>query len=199
MAKGVKRFRMSSTNRNAERQSNDYYITPICEIKKFWEEFKKRNNIEHIINVLDPSAGGDSQHPMSYPEVFKEYDFNLVTLDLRNDSLATIKGDYLTTELNQSFDMIITNPPFSYGIDFIKKALDDVADGGYVIMLLRLNFLGSKIRNEWLKENMPYEIYVHSKRMSFIDNGKTDSIEYAHFVWKKNYNKDTKLYLLEYD
>jgi len=32
---------------------------------------------------------------------------------------------------------------------------------------------------------MPSYVFVHSKRISFTDNGKTDSIEYAHYVWKK--------------
>ncbi|HBF3986180.1 TPA: hypothetical protein KOD80_004273 [Clostridioides difficile] len=35
---------------------------------------------------------------------------------------------------------------------------------------------------------MPKYIFVHNRRMSFTDDGKTDSIEYAHFVWQKGYN-----------
>ncbi len=53
-------------------------------------------------------------------------------------------------------------------------------------MLLRLNFLGSISRFEFFKKYMPKYIYVHHKRIAFTDNGKTDSIEYAHFVWHKN-------------
>lgn len=45
---------------------------------------------------------------------------------------------------------------------------------------------------------MPHEIYVHSKRMSFTKNGGTDSVEYAHFVWKKGSKSNTKLFLLDY-
>lgn len=191
---------MSSTNRGADRHISDYYVTPMYEIKKFWDEFKKHNNIEDIKYVLDPAAGGDDKHLMSYPLVLGEEKFKIITLDLRDDSLAEIKGDYFETKFENSFDMIITNPPFSYGIEFIKKALDDVKNDGYVIMLLRLNFLGSKVRNKWLRENMPYEIYVHGKRMSFTDDGRADSVEYAHFVWKKNCkNESTKLYLLDFE
>lgn len=32
---------------------------------------------------------------------------------------------------------------------------------------------------------MPVTAYVHNRRMSFTDDGKTDSIEYMHAVWKK--------------
>lgn len=190
---------MSSTNRGYDRHISDYYVTPVSEIKKFWREFKAHNDISDTKCVLDPSSGGDSKHPMSYPEVLKDETFDLITMDIREDSLSVLKGDYLKTEFDKPFDMIITNPPFSCAMQFLQKALNEVKDGGYVIMLLRLNFLGSKTRNEWLKNNMPYEIYVHGKRMSFTDDGKTDSIEYAHFVWKKGNTDTTKLYLLEFD
>lgn len=137
---------------------------------------------------------------MSYPEVLCNENFYLVTIDSRDDSMADIIEDYLDITFDSPFDLIITNPPFALGLDFVQKSLRNVKDGGYVIMLLRLNFFGSKVRNEWLKENMPYEVYVHSKRMSFTDNRKTDSIEYAHFVWKKGYKPEcAKLYLLDYE
>ena len=64
----------------------------------------------------------------------------------------------------------------------------DVADGGYVAMLLRLNFWGSKARQDFFKNNMPKYCYIHPRRMSFTEDGKTDSIEYAHFVWQKGNN-----------
>ena len=189
---------MSSTNRGYDRHISDYYVTPVDEIKKFWKEFKKHNDTIGVYNVLDPSAGGGNGHLMSYPEALKDEEFDITTLDLRDDSLAILKGDYLDTTFDKSFDIIITNPPFAWSLEFIQKALNEVKDGDYVIMLLRLNFLGSKARNEWLRNNMPYEIYVHSKRMSFIDDGKRDSVEYAHFVWKKGNTDPTKLYLLEF-
>lgn len=190
---------MSSTNRGADRHISDYYVTPVNEIKKFWEEFKKHNDIIDIDYVLDPSSGGGKGHLMSYPEALKDEEFDITTLDIREDSLSTLKGDYLETKFDKPFDMIITNPPFAWALEFVQKALDEVEDGGYVIMLLRLNFLGSRTRNEWLRNNMPYEIYVHGKRMSFTDDGKTDSIEYAHFVWKKGSTEATKLYLLNFE
>ena len=198
---------MSSTNRGAKRNKYDYYVTPIIDIVIFLEEFKKKHQ-EYLTmkNVLDPSAGGDLEREMSYPEAIKVVFpmWKVETSDLRHDSKANHTNiDYLTVDINDLLDgyvpeIIFTNPPFNIAMDFIKKALDDVKDDGLVIMLLRLNFLGSKERNNWLKTNMPYEIYVHSKRMSFIENKSTDSIEYAHFIWKKGYKGITKLYLLEY-
>ena len=34
---------------------------------------------------------------------------------------------------------------------------------------------------------MPEYILVHHKRMSFIEGGGTDSVAYAHYVWRKGY------------
>lgn len=190
---------MSSTNRGYNRHKSDYYITPIKEIKKFLSELTKNNPTVFSGNILDCAAGGDDEHQMSYPIALKEYSDNITTLDIREDSLATIKTDYLEWASDKEYNTIITNPPFKLAEDIIKKALNDVSDGGHVIMLLRLNYFGTKKRNKWLLANMPNQCYIHSKRMSFTDDGGTDSIEYAHFVWAKGVNVDyTKTYLLEY-
>jgi hypothetical protein len=107
-----------------------------------------------------------------------------------------IKADYLTFYSKYYYDMIITNPPFNIAIDIMNKALDDVGYGGFVIMLLRISILESKKRFEFWKNNMPKYIFLHHKRMSFTDNGKTDSDAYAHFVWQKGYVGDTKLFVI---
>src|SRR3990167_10988770 len=132
---------------------------------------------------LDPCAGGDEKHEMSYAQVIKE-EFNpevLDTVDVRQDSKAEIKQDYLWWDKGANqYDVVITNPPFYIAQEVINKALQDVKDGGYVVMLLRLNFFGSKARKVFFEKQMPTWAYVHNRRMSFTDDGKTDSIEYAH-------------------
>lgn len=85
----------------------------------------------------------------------------------------------------------MSNPPFALAREFIERWFDFVKDGGYVIYLLRLNFLGSKARKEFFDKMMPKYIYVHHKRMSFSEDGKTDSIEYAHMVFQKGYTGKT--------
>ena len=81
----------------------------------------------------------------------------------------------------------ITNPPFALAREIIDKALKDVKDNGFVIMLLRLNYFGGKLREDLWKSHMPKYAFVHNKRLSFTDNGKTDSIEYMHCIWQKGY------------
>lgn len=189
---------MSSTNRGYNRHRNDYYITPINEIVKF---LNKSSEYIQYNNILDPCAGGDNSHPMSYPEAFKKIGINNIkTIDIRQDSKADTIDNFLElNDLGYRPDIIISNPPFDLAMEFIEHSLELANDNGFVIFLLRLNFLGSKKRNKFLSNNMPSMIFVHSRRMSFTDSSSTDSIEYAHFVWQKGINpKQSKLFLLDY-
>lgn len=184
---------MSSTNRSNARNEHvcDYYVTNIEKIKEFIDEIVQYENDIFEGSILDPCAGGDSSHPMSYPTALQQCGYNNIhTIDIRDDSLADIKGDYLTMELDFKPDTIITNPPFMLAREIIEKALNDVAENGFVIMLLRLNFFGGKLRKDLWDKHMPKYCFVHHRRMSFTDDGKTDSIEYAHFVWQKGYNPE---------
>jgi|AntRauTorckE6833_2_1112554.scaffolds.fasta_scaffold66063_2 hypothetical protein len=185
---------MSSTQRGYNRHKSDYYVTPQEDIRLFLKAFTENNEIKRPI--LDPCAGGDMEHKMSYPEALKDIGYTgVITADIREDSRAFHRPvDYLEwearTETGDRFSTIITNPPFNLAQEIIEKALDDVAEGGHVIMLLRLNFFGSKKRFDFWKNNMPIRCYVHHKRMSFTDEGGTDSIEYMHCVWKKGENPE---------
>jgi glycerophosphoryl diester phosphodiesterase len=185
---------LSSTNRSKARDNHiaDYYITPISDIKVFLESFRKIDNMDYDkYKILDSCAGGDEINPMSYPEALKDFTTNEIeTIDIREDSRANVVGDYLNIKCDNMYDMIITNPPFKISIDVLKKALDDVKTGGYVIMLLRLNYLESASRKKFWEDNMCKYIFLHHKRMSFTQDGKSDSVCHAHFVWQKGYKKN---------
>jgi len=204
---------MSSTNRSKARDKHlaDYYITPQKPIKSFlkmfcedeWFELKDKN-------ILDPCAWGNlssinketweirQANWMSYPTVLKELWATIVTTnDLRKDSLADNISDFIEWENISQYDLIITNPPFNIAQNIITKALECCKEWWYVIMLLRLNYFGWKVRQEFWKKNMPIRAYIHNKRIWFTQDWKTDSIEYMHAVWKKGENpKETKLKLI---
>lgn len=185
---------ISSTNRSKARESHvsDYYITPIEDIKLFIKAFSETENVSwENMKILDPCAGGDEQHEMSYPEALKSFGSKCFeTIDIREDSKAKTINDYLTYELSFNPNIIITNPPFNIALDVIKKAMDYVQDGGWVIMLLRLNFFGSKQRKQFWETYMPRYAFVHHKRIGFTESGSTDSIEYMHCCWQKGSNPE---------
>ena len=193
---------MSSTNRSDARLSHisDYYVTPVDKITEFLNVFCKYENVftRDNVKILDPCSGGDSKNGMSYPIALNLLNVTGVdTVDIREDSQAQIKGDYLTLDLKGKYDVIITNPPFNVSKDIILKALNDVKDNGFVIMLLRLNYFGGKVRQDLWTNHMPKYCFVHNKRISFTDNGKTDSIEYCHIEKQKGHTPEfTKLQVL---
>jgi len=190
---------MSSTNRGYQRHKVDFYVTPqncIKEFLSYWLNDLNGEFHDDILDIggrpdrarwLDPCAGGDAKHQMSYPTVIKrEFDPEIATIDYREDSLAERKEDYLLADITPDYyDVIITNPPFYIAREVIEKALKDVKTDGYVVMLLRLNFFGSNERLAFWEKQLPTWAYVHHRRFSFTDDGKTDSIEYMHAVWQK--------------
>lgn len=216
---------MSSTNRNnaEKRHVSDYYVTPLQPIRDLFLAMNMQNEtnqlfypsgnkfwFKHGLSLFDPCAGGDADNEMSYPTVIREYfrDFaNIKTNDIRKDSLADNKEDFLKMPINFHVpDIIITNPPFNIAEEVIKKSLKIVPDNGFVIMLLRLNFFGSEKRREFWKDNMPILTFVHANRINFMEgkiNPETnkpytgDSIEYAHMCWKQGVKQNyTKLIII---
>jgi len=198
---------MSSTNRGKTSRSElDYYVTPQADIKEFLTSFLVNHPEIDLskLSILDPCAWGNpatdtiSAHDMSYPSALESYTpHRLITNDIREDSPAEHHTDFLNAWYPpNTYDIIITNPPFNLALPIIEKALEILPDGGYCIMLLRLNFFGSKARKTFFDRHMPIETYVHHKRISFA-KGATDSIEYMHAVWRKGDNPSfTKLYLI---
>ena len=121
---------MSSTNRGTQRNADDYYVTPHWLIEDFLAAFSEncRFNFDEQTypRVLDPSAGGCEQYPMSYPAVLEKHGFNIVdSWDIREDSRALIRGcDFLKTNPTPNYhDLIITNPPFNKAQEFTEHAL----------------------------------------------------------------------------
>jgi len=190
---------MSSTCRGTERNANDYYVTPHWLIEQFLAVFIPACNIDITKPTFDPCAGGCGKHEMSYPTVLKNFGFtNVTTQDIREDSrAATPNTDYFKFT-NLGYDLTITNPPFDRSVEVAKKAIREVNDDGHVVMLQRLNWLGTAKRKPFWDTAPLKHIYVHHKRASFNPEfpNKHDSIEYAHFVFQKGYTGLTSLNII---
>ena len=188
---------MSSTARKADRNPDDYYVTPHWIVEQFLEatmpgENKLKCQLILGDKILDPSAGGCDKYPMTYPTVLNSMGLGDVeTWDIREDSRAERTCvDFLQTQGKAKYDTVITNPPFSLAEQFVYKALEHVDEYGLVIMLQRLNWLGTKKRFKMWNSLPLHSVFVHHQRASFLPEqpNKKDSIEYAHFVFCKNIN-----------
>jgi hypothetical protein len=83
------------------------------------------------------------------------------------------------TYRSRGYDLAITNPPFSQWQEFAEKCM---AAAVTTALLLRIAVVASKKRRAFWEAH-PADMYVLSKRPSFTDNGKSDSADYAWFVW----------------
>ena len=175
---------MSSTNRGAARRKDDAYYTPdwcVRRLMEVWNPYGDR--------WLEPSAGAGNIIRAAKPFTQGAH-WTAVELDpevvawLGPLADVLLVGDFLDMAPGMArsslppYDVVIGNPPYSLAMEFVQACLQL---GEHVALLLRLNFVGSAKRSDFLRRQMP-DIYVLPNRPSFT-GGKTDSIEYAWFVW----------------
>jgi hypothetical protein len=166
---------VSSTNRGAERRVDDAYETPQWCVRRLLEVWQPLDGV-----IVEPCCGS-GQIVRCLP------DKTWITCDVR-DVVPTVPqhvtGDFLgLSDFGDAglASAVLTNPPFSLAEEFIRhsRALFQLAD---LAFLLRLNFLGSAGRLPLWHDLGSPDVFVLPNRPSFT-GGKTDSCEYAWFVW----------------
>jgi hypothetical protein len=110
--------------------------------------------------------------------------------DIRTDDRVWSKAqknvDFRSAYLDDSFDNIITNPPFYCAKEIIENALR--VSEQKVAMFLKLVFLESARRYEFF-QNTPLEtVYVFSKRVNLFRDSQpipenSGTMAFAWFVW----------------
>ena len=173
---------MSSTNRGNKRSPADTYGTPLWCVHRALEHIALPDGL-----WCDPCAGTGNiiqATQMVRPEVtWKAYEIRAECLEpLVNIGSDPTIVDFTSTNLKvPEFDVVLMNPPYRLAQEFIEKSL---RHADHVIALLRLNYLGSKARNAFMRNDCP-DVYVLPNRPSFEYNGRTDSIEYAWMHWRR--------------
>lgn len=174
---------------NQKRQTEDYYATDPKALE-IWPRLKDFNN------VWECAVGGGH-----LAEVLKN-----------NNSLARVSDiidrgypkteviDFLEYEGEWSGD-ILTNPPYKYADEFIKKAIEITTPGSKIAMFLPIRYLEGLKHYEVFKNYPPKEVWISSRRLACAHSGieelfKTgSSIAYGWFVWvKDDYNEPPKIF-----
>lgn len=179
---------MSSTKRGGKRSEADWYSTPPWCIERLLEKVDLPGGV-----WLDPGAG-DGALIKTVNSVRLDVKWHAVEIRsecrdaLVRTGAVTMIADFLDPT-SQEFgpepvDVVITNPPYALAEEFIARALKIARKR--VVMLLRLNYLGSEKRHQFMQEFVP-DIHVLPNRPQYSLNkeGKpgSDSIEYAWFDW----------------
>jgi hypothetical protein len=170
---------MSSTNRGSKRSPADNYETPSWCAHRLLEHLPLPGG-----RWFEPAAGNGA-----IIEAINEMRSDILwsANELREeckDDLEKLEaevsiGDFFDVPLEGRYDVIITNPPFRLAQQFVLKCLEH---SDIVVMLLRVNFIGSAKRSKFMREHAP-DVYTLPNRPSFMGGGKTDSPEYGWFVW----------------
>lgn len=183
---------MSATNRVTPRIKNDSYPTPEWLTEAIIPVLQKRLGENfNSASVLEPACGAGQML-----RVLKKHWPNAVGTDL----VGSPPVDFTTAPAEPKYDLIITNPPYLYAEQFVRRAMEwRRNENSIVAMMLRINFLGSKKRARWLRECLP-AIYVTPKRPKFSVNkdGKlgSDATEYAWFLWQAPFKKTSEIGIL---
>lgn len=170
MAKG-KNF--SCNNASGKRRESDFYETPYSLTRLFLE--KEAHSMPSL--VLEPACGNGA-----IVKVLKEYGKRVMSYDKETDFLKEKQG----------YNYIITNPPFSIAVEFIKKA-KELSER--FTFLLPLSYLHGKKRYDevYCDHKFPLEsVYIFTRYPLLGDpireDGKhrTGMMVYAWFTFCKN-------------
>ena len=166
-----------------KRQQVDYYATDPKALTLLLEKLKK-DNVILPRNIMGPCCGGGH-----LSEELKKHGYNVSSYDLYDHGYDSIKQDFLKSEIKA--DCILTNPPYKYALEFTEKALKNINPKGFVVMLLRIQFLEGKKRNLFFKKFPPKYIYIFSSRQNCAKNGdfekyvRNSAICYAWYIWQE--------------
>lgn len=182
---------MSSTNRGATRSPLDFYRTPAWCVRALWATCP---HLRGVTEVYDPACG-DGAILLALRDMDPVPGLHLYGSDVDMDRAceAAVAGfrvkalDYLSTSAGpmlgyvETRSAVVMNPPYSLAEQFVRRALDIGHRARPVAALLRIAFLASQGRADWLATDAP-DVYVLPRRPDFTGGGG-DSADYAWMVW----------------
>ncbi len=179
------------TGMSNSRIENDVYNTPTLAIKSLlekepffsdtiWEPACSIGNISKAVEEFYPNKTIISSDLRDSVDIYgtKGFDF-LLDSHAEGFPIGLIKGA-------KSLD-IISNPPYSHTIEFIKQAKKIATHK--IAFLLKLNALGGikRYQEVWSDKEFPLKVvYVFCKRLDF-GLLSSPTLEYCFCVWSKDH------------
>ena len=186
MAGSSKVFKtLGSSNHTAdERAANDYYATDPQAVEMLLA-------LESFAPLIWEPACGEGH----ISKVLTANGYEVISTDLIYRGYGEPEPmDFLTETFPDFEGDIITNPPYSAGLEFVERALETVRPGGKVAMFLKMQFLEGKRRGELFAKTPPRTVYISRSRLACAKNGDFShtekAIAYAWYVWEKGFTGD---------
>ncbi len=171
---------------HTERAGNDFYATPA-------ETTRALLNVFPLEGCIYEPACGQGHISKVLHEYYPED--RIYSSDLIDRGYGVTGVDFLQQDYFLKCDTIITNPPFKLAKEFVEKGLQ--LANKYVIMLLKIQFLESKSRKEFLQNSPLKYVYVFSERQNTMRNGLelnplngkpwSSTMLLAWFIWEVGY------------
>lgn len=147
-------------------------------------------NLADVSRVIEPSVGRGA-----FVRAIREAKSGLCITGVDIDSSAegfalcdeAMVKDWVTYRPDVAPDLVLSNFPFGQAEAHLAHALAVVRYGGVVATLLRLAFLASAKRAPFWRTAPLREMFVLSERPSFTSDGRTDSADYAFYLFARGY------------
>lgn len=193
MDKKLQGSKLAGGNPEHGRVEYDFYATNPKAVDMLLDKHEFGKNIK---TILEPCVG--QGHIID--AVKKHYtDTYITVLDIVNRGYPdTIIQDFITWKTDNKYDLIITNPPFSLGSEFVRKGMTLLSENGQMAMFLKIQFLEGSKRKELFDKYPPKYIYVFRNRMATWNNGQekdpntgknwATTMCHAWFIWENGFN-----------
>lgn len=170
--------------RRRARDANDYYRTPPADVREMLGLWSPKGE---ITSILEPAAGDGA---MLDPLQERWPGAELVAFDVSPQvDLRIQQQTFFMEDASRKYDLVFGNPPYRHAQRFAQQGMQLLNRHGYLVLLLRINFLASKKRRAFWRERLPIDIWALSHRPSFtqIREGpkETDFSDYAWFIWQQ--------------
>lgn len=207
------------------KSSNDE-PTPIDCVEAMFSKLPDTFYHKQNLKILDPCCGNGNFHfvlrNLLLQNKCKNYELHFNDINThRTDNVKEIFGsdaivsnlDFLTIDPTNKFDLIVANPPYAKLMTdgkrasknhnlikpFIKKSLELLKDGGYIIYIIPDNWMSLSDRNTLISDVTQYQFHwldIHSAKKWFPKIGSSftwfvleKTASYKPFTVETIYNK----------
>ena len=180
MAKDITRgiFNIIGAHPTGERAEMDYYSTNPLAVEKLASVY----DIPHTVWEC-AAGGGNLSHTL------EKMGHTVISSDIVYRGCGSVLDFFEADSMPEGCHCILTNPPYSQSVEFIRHSLNLVPkDCGVVAMFLKTQFLETQKRYELIfKDHAPEYMFQFIKRISCYKNGvenkENPAMPFAWFVW----------------
>lgn len=192
---------LAGGNSTYETPEYEYYATNPADTELMLKSIYRDNITFPGTKFLEPCAGQghivEACRSSSYMPKGQEW----TTIDIVDRGYPlTHQADFLDINIQERFDGIISNPPYSLASQMIDKCISLLNTNGYLFMFLKVQFLEGSTRRDLFDKYPPKYIYVYRNRATPWHNGSAvnptngqpwaSTICFAWFIWQKGCNSE---------